>query len=56
MNLEYFIDGTFLQDDDVDAQNEECEILNNNDDAIGAMSRHILSSREFRQLVASLQV
>ena len=54
LNPEHFIDGTCLQEENVDAQNEECEFLNDDDDAIGAMSRQTLSDKEFKQLVASL--
>ena len=54
MNPEHFMDPACLDDDNLSATDEEHMLLNDNDDDIGAMSRHSLTDREFRQLIASL--
>ena len=54
MNPEHFMDRACLDDDNLSAIDEEHMLLNDNDDDIGAMSRHSLMDREFRQLIASL--
>ena len=54
MNPEHFMDPACLDDDNLSAIDEEHMLLNDNDDDIGAISRHSLMDREFRQLIASL--
>ena len=54
MNPEHFMDPACLDDDSLSAIHEEHILLNDNDDDIGAMSRHSLTDREFRQLIESL--
>ena len=53
-NPEHFMDPACLDDDNLSAIDEEHMLLNDHDDDIGAMSRHSLTDREFRQLNAGL--
>ena len=54
MNPEHFMEPARLDDNNLIAIDAEHMLLNDNDDDIGAMSRHSLTDREFRQLIASL--
>ena len=48
------MDPACLDDDNLSAIDEDNILLNDSDGDIGAMSRHSLTDREFRQLIASL--
>ena len=54
MNPEHFMDPACLGDDNLIVIDEGHMLLNDNNDDIGAMSRHSLTDRGFRQLIASL--
>ena len=54
MTREHFMDPACLDDDNLSAIDEENMLLNDNDDDIGAISRHSLMDRAFRKLIASL--
>ena len=46
MNPGHFMDPSCLDDDNLSVKDEEHMLLNDNDDDIGAMSRHSLTDRD----------
>ena len=56
MNPENFVDPHYFQDDTEGAENVDEGILNDDDNAIGAMIRCTLPDQVFRKLVANLNM
>lgn len=54
MNPEHFVDPAHFEDETLGVGDDDNMVFHDDDDAIGAMSRHTLTDREFKQLVASL--